>query len=313
MAKQDKNDCLLRRFGHEASIHRIPLRPEDFVEHGFTEQCAKCRSILRWASQLGHSHACCGRMQKAIAQTFTGHRSVRQQEEKENQMLAQKMEKHANLPQALQRSSASSSSAPSGARVEVRYRPGAGDTEAKRVRRATSEPILRRSASRGVDTRTHDRNVHTEGRLPTIIPNQTHAHADAAPSSSTSMDISCTTTDCPDRCSTGKTGAAAVNGGRAGPTQDLMKPHGSTPVDPNIGKPVWQQLRGDNHDVELTSVVTVFGKPVRYRKVRLRLSRSLPRALDARANYTAPSKTTRSGTSAKCTTCANLWIQNLEK
>lgn len=80
--------------------------------------------------------------------------------------------------------------------------------------------------------------VQNEGRLPTTIPNQTGAHVGAAPSSSTSMDISCTTTTRLDRCSSGNTVAATVDGGRTGPQP---KPRHFTTVNLNrysTGTPV---------------------------------------------------------------------------
>lgn len=44
LAEQDKYESLPNMFGHDARIHRLPLRRDDFVEHGFTEQCAGCQA-----------------------------------------------------------------------------------------------------------------------------------------------------------------------------------------------------------------------------------------------------------------------------
>ena len=50
----------------------MKLMKEDFLEHGFTEGCAGCKSIIRKTAQQSHFERCRTRMEKLLEDTEKG-------------------------------------------------------------------------------------------------------------------------------------------------------------------------------------------------------------------------------------------------
>lgn len=63
LTEEENRESLCKMIGDEARIYRLQLRREDFLKHGFTEQCVGCQSRLRGPPRHGHSEACRERMQ----------------------------------------------------------------------------------------------------------------------------------------------------------------------------------------------------------------------------------------------------------
>lgn len=131
-------------YGHEACIHRLPLRRKDVVGHVFKEHCAGCQALLRGTFRPGHLEACHALMQHTNFQTSGGHTRMKAQEDKEHQLPAQKLEKKTVPPQGLQGQSASTStSSPPSSRPGMRSQAEiGGDMEATRVRREPPTPSM---------------------------------------------------------------------------------------------------------------------------------------------------------------------------
>lgn len=59
-------------FGHAARIHRVALRMDDFLTHGFTQQCRRCEAMWRGTAHQAHWERCQDRLQQALASSPQG-------------------------------------------------------------------------------------------------------------------------------------------------------------------------------------------------------------------------------------------------
>ena len=78
--------------GESKRMYRLRLKKMDFLTHGFTEGCMGCQALIAGTTARGHTEACRERMNKALDETVVGRRRRERQIEKENELLARKLE-----------------------------------------------------------------------------------------------------------------------------------------------------------------------------------------------------------------------------
>ena len=67
-------------------------RKEDFLQHGFADGCRGCQALIAGTAARGHSETCRDRMYKAMENTSEGRKRKEAQTDKENELLAKKLE-----------------------------------------------------------------------------------------------------------------------------------------------------------------------------------------------------------------------------
>jgi hypothetical protein len=73
-------------------LYRLRLKKEDFMNLGFTEGCRGCQALITGTAARGHSEACRDRIDKALEATDEGRKRKEMQFDKENELLAKKLE-----------------------------------------------------------------------------------------------------------------------------------------------------------------------------------------------------------------------------
>jgi hypothetical protein len=99
---------------------RVRLMKEDYIEHGFTQGCRGCKSIINKQRAQTHSESCRLRMEKALDSSAAGKDRKRKADDKSNEWIAQKVQRQDNgeipgsacgsqepLPESSERSSSS--------------------------------------------------------------------------------------------------------------------------------------------------------------------------------------------------------------
>lgn len=76
----------------ERIIHPRPLRREDFVQHGLTENCLGDRALLSGSSHQGHSQCCRFRVEQTLWNTGADQRRIHRQTQKDDDKSSRKLD-----------------------------------------------------------------------------------------------------------------------------------------------------------------------------------------------------------------------------
>ena len=85
-------------------LYRLRLRKADFLTHGFSEGCPGCQALIAGTPARGHSERCRTRMCEAMKETDDGRERKERQLEKENEVIAGKLEEEYGEADAERRS-----------------------------------------------------------------------------------------------------------------------------------------------------------------------------------------------------------------